>query len=240
MAGNINLSGSEEIDMTTLDTTPEQVNPEIEIDIASLHLDPATQLRPLDEQTVADYVEAMKRGAKFPPIALVYDGSQYYSPDGAHRLEAHRRAGKAMISATIIKGTVRDAMLLAAGANAEHGLKRSNADKRRAVQVLLNDPEWSQFSNGKIAELCRVSKTFVAEVRASGVNVDTSNASETPIVRTGRDGKRYKTVAGSRRRQLNEVMDRCRRLREIADKWGILDRVEPILNTIKSSFNVNA
>jgi len=35
-------------------------------------------------------------------------------------------------------------LLYAVGSNATHGLRRSNADKRRAAQMLLEDPEWVQ------------------------------------------------------------------------------------------------
>ena len=40
------------------------------------------------------------------------------------------------------------------GANAAHGFPRSNEDKRRAVLKLLNDAEWSHWSNCKIAKQC--------------------------------------------------------------------------------------
>jgi hypothetical protein len=42
-------------------------------------------------------------------------------------------------------------VLYTVGANATHGLRRSNADKRRAVSMLLDDPEWAQWSNLAIA-----------------------------------------------------------------------------------------
>jgi hypothetical protein len=36
-------------------------------------------------------------------------------------------------------------------ANAPHGLRRTNADKRRAVVRLLEDTEWSQWADREIA-----------------------------------------------------------------------------------------
>ena len=39
------------------------------------------------------------------------------------------------------KGTQRDAILWSISANATHGLRRTNEDKRRAVTRLLQDPE---------------------------------------------------------------------------------------------------
>ena len=47
-----------------------------------------------------------------------------------------------LIAALVKAGTRRDAVLAAAGANAAHGLRRSAADKARAVDALLTDDEW--------------------------------------------------------------------------------------------------
>jgi transposase-like protein len=57
--------------------------------------------------------------------------------------------------------------MYAVGANAAHGLRRTNADKRRAVTMLLDDDEWGQWSDSAIARQCGVSHTFVATVRAA-------------------------------------------------------------------------
>lgn len=48
----------------------------------------------------------------------------------------------------------------------EHpGLKRTNEDKRRAVLILLKDPEWQMWSDRRIACHAGVSNTFVAKLR---------------------------------------------------------------------------
>jgi hypothetical protein len=51
----------------------------------------------------------------------------------------------------------RDALLFSVGANAIHGHRRTNEDKRRAVDVLLNDPEWRVWNDSEIARRCGVS-----------------------------------------------------------------------------------
>jgi hypothetical protein len=51
------------------------------------------------------------------------------------------------------------------GANATHGLRRTNADKRRAALTLLQDEEWQRWSNREIARQCGVTHTFVAKLR---------------------------------------------------------------------------
>jgi hypothetical protein len=55
----------------------------------------------------------------------------------------------------------------AVGANASHGLKRTNRGKRNAVMTLLRDPEWSLWSNVEIADRCLVSEFMVRQHRAS-------------------------------------------------------------------------
>jgi hypothetical protein len=52
-------------------------------------------------------------------------------------------------------------------AAAAHGLKRSNKCKRNAVMTLLNDPEWSQWSDGEIARRCAVTLAPVNRVPTS-------------------------------------------------------------------------
>lgn len=51
------------------------------------------------------------------------------------------------------------------GASARHGLRRTNADKHRAVRRMLDDPEWSLMSDREIAKHCVASHTFVANIR---------------------------------------------------------------------------
>ena len=48
--------------------------------------------------------------------------------------------------------TQRDALLYAAGCNAGHGLRRTGADKLKAVRLILADPEWAKCSSRWIAE----------------------------------------------------------------------------------------
>jgi hypothetical protein len=69
------------------------------------------------------------------------------------------------IDCEVRQGTIRDAILYSVGANANHGIRRTNADKRRSVLRLLNDGEWGKWSDRKIADQCGVSHTFVAQVR---------------------------------------------------------------------------
>jgi hypothetical protein len=47
-------------------------------------------------------------------------------------------------------------------------MRRTHADKRKAVMTLLDDLEWMDWSNAEIARHCSVSPTFVANLRESG------------------------------------------------------------------------
>lgn len=121
----------------------------------------------INEAVVQSYAEHLTAGGTFPPIVVFFDSKNYWLADGWHRLVAHRRVGSLEISEEVHVGNQRDALRFALGANATHGLARTNADKRNAVITALEDGEWSLLSNKGIAELCKVSNTFVADVKKS-------------------------------------------------------------------------
>lgn len=115
---------------------------------------------------VDDYCFAMIEGARFPPLVVFYDGQDYWLSDGFHRLQAAKLIELELIDCEIRQGTRRDAILFSVGANSQHGLRRNNADKRRAVETLLSDPEWSRWSDHEIARRCSVSQPFVSKLRS--------------------------------------------------------------------------
>ena len=123
---------------------------------------------------------------------MFFDGEAYWLADGFHRYRAHERAACAFIAADVKQGTRRDAILYSWGANARHGLPRTNADKRRNVSAALADAEWSKRSDRWIAEKCGVSNNFVGVMRAEVSSDDTSDSPAAPQpTRTGADGKQY-------------------------------------------------
>jgi hypothetical protein len=121
----------------------------------------------INDDVVADYAAALVAGARFPPIVVFHDGTTYWTGDGFHRLTAAALAGAKRIRAEVRRGTQRDAVLYAVGANATHGLRRTNADKRHAVELLLGDKEWRRWSDREISRRCCVSDFLVAECRRS-------------------------------------------------------------------------
>lgn len=136
------------------------------LEIAKIRRDGGTQPRAaLDEATIAEYAEAIQAGAEFPAVDVFFDGERYWLADGFHRVAAHERAGKHFVLATLRQGDRRAAVLFSTGVNAEHGLRRNNADKRRAVDVLLRDPEWGKWANREIARQCKVGEALVRTMR---------------------------------------------------------------------------
>ena len=148
------------------------------IELSKIRIDGKTQPRAeLNQDTIAEYAEAYKSGANLPPVTLFFDGSSYWLADGFHRYNAARDAGRTTIYEEIIPGTLRDAILYSLSANSKHGLRRSNADKKKAVKTLLDDPEWSMWPQAKIAETCGVTREYVNRVCSEFVTCDRSQVS---------------------------------------------------------------
>ncbi len=114
---------------------------------------------------VREYADDMAAGAVFPPVEVYYDGSIYWLAEGYHRVEAARKLDRESIDAEVLDGGKRDAILHGIGSNASHGLRRTQADKRRAVERLLRDEEWGKWSNRKIAKLAKVDHKTVGKIR---------------------------------------------------------------------------
>lgn len=149
-----------------------------------IRIDGGTQTRAeINESAVADYAEAMKAGILLPAAVVFSDGSNNWLADGFHRFHAANTA-RVQLLCDIRPGTRRDAILFSVGANATHGIRRTNADKKKAVLTLLEDEEWGTRSDNWIAEQCGVSQPFVGTVRKeSGYNGYN--------LREGADGKKY-------------------------------------------------
>lgn len=151
------------------------------IPLSSVDFDNKTQLRAeINAETKQDYAASMEGGDKFPPVDLFRDGARYFIGDGWHRIMAAQSNGDVSIPANVHEGGRVAAIRFALSANARHGLKRTNADKAKAVRVALG--EWPELSDRAIAEACAVSNTFVGSVRNQLSTVDRSP-------RKGLDGK---------------------------------------------------
>ena len=161
--------------------------------IEKIRRDGGTQPRAgLDQAAIAEYAEVIRDGGTLPAVEVVHDGTDYWLWDGYHRLAAAEQEGETEYDCFVTPGTRRDAVLKSAGANAEHGLRRTDADKRRAVEILLSDPEWSQWSDREIARQCKVSHPFVAKIRKEMTGNGFQSGKKNPEKRIGADGREYK------------------------------------------------
>ena len=157
------------------------------IAVVKIKLGGETQTRArLDESVVEEYRTAIVMGAELPRPTLFFDGRSYWVGDGFHRIHAWATEGRAKIECEVHVGGRREALLHSAGANVAHGLRRTNADKRRAVEMLLEDDEWRRNSDRWIATRCVVSHEMVRKVRRAlrgrAPTVDSLGA------RSGQDG----------------------------------------------------
>jgi hypothetical protein len=138
----------------------------VALPVSKCRLDGGTQSRVrIDDGVVKRYSNDLANGDKFKPVEVFFDGTDYWVSDGFHRVKAHMALGLAEINAIVKQGTRRDAVLASTGANPRHGLQRTDEDIRRAVMVLLEDEEWSQWSDRKIAITTHTSHPFVAGLR---------------------------------------------------------------------------
>jgi hypothetical protein len=146
-----------------------------------------------NEETIAHYRSLVPAKGRWdlPPIVVFLDrdsGGPYspWCPDGNHRVKAYSAAGRSTIPAIVKEGDRQAAVLYAVGANSDHGLPRTRADRRNAVRMLLeSDKTWRRASAKNIADQCHVSQALAAEIKldvADELKEDNSTS-------VGKDGK---------------------------------------------------
>jgi len=154
-------------------------------------MDGGTQSRAqLDWVAIDEYAGAMRDGAIFPPIIVFYDGVDYWLADGFHRVRSAEKANLAELPADVRQGTRRDAILHSVSANADHGVRRTNRDKRQAVLMLLGDAEWGGWSDREVARRCGVSHVTVLNIRHE-LSVKNEQIQKPTTRKVSRNGKTY-------------------------------------------------
>ncbi|GGR31522.1 ParB/RepB/Spo0J family partition protein [Deinococcus ruber] len=158
-----------------------------------IRTDGGTQMRvgPYHEDVLSDYGDVIQNGGSLPPLVVFFDAQHYWLADGFHRLKAYKTLNVREVEAEVKEGSKRDAILFAVGANASHGLRRTNADKRRAVETLLKDEEWSGWTDREIARRSHTSAPLVGKLRSEvTVNIYSEQGS-------AEDGRKYTTKHGT-------------------------------------------
>jgi hypothetical protein len=143
------------------------------ISILNIVLDAGTQMREtINDEAIADYQRSLD---SLPPISVWEIGSGHFAiVDGFHRYYAHQRSGAESIDAIVVgSGTIVQAQWIACGVNAEHGIRRTNSDKRLQILAALRIEPGA--SNRHIASHCRVDHKTVAAVRAASGEIPTQS-----------------------------------------------------------------
>jgi hypothetical protein len=136
------------------------------VELHRIRVDGETQPRTaIDSVTVDEYAEAMARRMRFPPLVVYFDGESAWLADGFHRYYAAQKLGAQALDVDWREGTLEMAKLYAAGANAEHGLRRTPGDKRRAIEMVLSTKAGRSWTQEQIAKHCHVSQSWVSEVQ---------------------------------------------------------------------------
>ena len=132
----------------------------------------------MNQEAVKEYQEHIRH---LPPIVVGKIKNKYFIIDGQHRLAAFKRAKHKSIPAIISDAKNKEDLIRRAlKANHTHGLRRTNKDKRKAVEIALE--HLSKKSDRFISIICGVSPQTVTTNRNQLSKLDSST-------REGKDGK---------------------------------------------------
>lgn len=124
---------------STKEAPPEAQAETLTVSIADIVRERRHQVRRLiDPGTVGRYARVIAAGEIMPPITLARMNGALILVDGWHRLAAHDEAGKAVVVATIITATPREALWLAAQANLRHGLPLKTSEMRAVFRAFIH------------------------------------------------------------------------------------------------------
>lgn len=192
------------------------------IAIDNIEATAATQVRVrLDRSTIEEYQEAIEAGAELPALLVFHEpnSERYILADGFHRLYAMVNLGWDKVVCEVREGRMVDALIEALGANDTHGLRRTNADKRHAVEMALKDPELSTRTAQEIADICRVTDRTVRRIIADHAADDGENDSQD---RTKSGKKKVKQPDDDDVIDTGDVSQETVDLHELRDAFGLV------------------
>jgi hypothetical protein len=123
-----------------LGQAPEQTaNEPIEVSLSDLICDERSQIRKrTDPATVKRYADAMRAGARLPPISIaVVDGAPFLI-DGWHRVAAAKSIGLEEIPATVLDAPPEQHAWLAARENLKNGLPLRRGEDRAVFRAYVH------------------------------------------------------------------------------------------------------
>jgi hypothetical protein len=143
--------------------------------LSNLTADPSVASRTaLSPKRVDHYIQIVLSGEDLDPVIVFCDGQTNWLSDGFQRFEAYKKADRTDIPAEIRDGTKRDAILYAIEANAKHGLILSLAERKNAAAMLLNDSEWSQWTDRCIGRICGLEHHTIGRIRNRCTSINTA------------------------------------------------------------------
>jgi ParB-like chromosome segregation protein Spo0J len=181
------------------------------IKLNRLIIDPRYQMRvAMDQQTVSLYAEAMAIGDKFPAlVAYCFDAkpedgavsadNTLYLLDGNHRYKAYLQQGIEEVECEIRWGTPGEARKFAVECNQKNGLQMTYKDRRNAYELLFDEFEKKNVSNGQIAKFLKVTPTTISNWKGDLMAKRGLMAAARMVV--GGDGKTYKVEPAPEKHQ---------------------------------------
>lgn len=137
-----------------------------QLDPKVLTLDPELQQRESYPPNIVDeYTEAYKAGAEFPPLTVYYDGEKHWVSNGFLRTQAAILAKQETVKCDVRKGSRDEALLDSLAANETHGVRRTYADRRKAIIKAFSLPGNANAAANAIAQLCGVSTALASTVK---------------------------------------------------------------------------
>lgn len=164
----------------------------VSLPLGLIRIDGGTQSRTaLVREKIDEYAQLMREGTVFPPVIVYYDGSDYWLADGFHRYHASHKIDientgpdriieDSGILVEIKQGSRRDAVLYSMGANTRHGIPLPLSDRKRCANAMLEDEEWSQWSDRKIAKQCGLHHETVGAIRREIYGDNRQNVTNQP------------------------------------------------------------
>ena len=142
-------------------------------------------------QEYAAYLAANK--PPMPPIVLFGPDvfGKYFLSEGWHRIAAHKLADRTHIMAYVhelknLNEGWKEALAHALGSNTWHGVRRTNADKKRCIELAIK--HWPEWSYRRISEACQVDDMTVKKIRTE---LEDREQVQPVSKSVGKDGKAY-------------------------------------------------
>jgi hypothetical protein len=129
-----------------------------ELSLRSIVIDTALQSRvATDPEHVKHLASLENSGVELRPVVVFRDPEPPYRTllaDGFHRCGARKARRQATVWAFVIEGTWIDAVRYSASANIENSKPATLADRRKALEMILGQPEFHSLDDHAIGTMC--------------------------------------------------------------------------------------